>query len=83
MTYLGPWTCDKCGDTSDDEHAPCSCDDECNDHIDQLRALRDANRTLTVRLAKTERERDEALAGVQCGSAAITAAIRAGTHTGE
>ena len=55
MTYAGKWTCSECGDTSDNEHDPCSCDDTCADHIETIDSLR-------RRLKQLEAERDTARA---------------------
>lgn len=41
MTYDGKWVCDKCDHVSDDEHAPCDCEDECFDHIATIASLRE------------------------------------------
>lgn len=49
--YAGKWTCSECGDTSDNEHDPCSCDDTCTEHIETIDSLR-------RRLKKVEAERD-------------------------
>lgn len=53
MTYAGTWTCFECGDTSDNEHDPCSCDDTCTEHIETIDSLR-------RRLKQAETERDAA-----------------------
>lgn len=39
MTTMG-WVCDHCGSESDDEHAPCSCDGDTAELIDEIRRLR-------------------------------------------
>lgn len=49
--YVGKWTCSECGDTSDNEHDPCSCDDTCTEHIETIDSLR-------RRLKQDEAERD-------------------------
>lgn len=40
MTYTGKWTCSECGDTSDNEHDPCACDDTCTEHVETIARLR-------------------------------------------
>jgi len=48
------WTCDACGDSNADEHADCSCDDDCTEHIETIKRL-NAARDAALR------ERDEGL----------------------
>jgi len=55
MTCTGKWTCDKCEHTSDNEHDPCNCDDDCCTHVETISSLRS-------RLVRAETERDAAIA---------------------
>lgn len=53
VPYQGTWTCSECGDTSASEHDPCSCDDTCTEHVEEIASLR-------RQLDAVVRERDEA-----------------------
>jgi len=35
------WTCIECGDAHANEHAACSCDDTCIEHIETIKRLRE------------------------------------------
>jgi hypothetical protein len=40
--YTGKWTCEKCNHTSDNEHDPCNCDEDCCEHVETIAAVRAA-----------------------------------------
>ncbi len=63
------WICDNCGDESEDENAACSCDDDTNDLLAEIRRLRDENRKLRASdtlAAATQRLRENFSKGSKC-----------------
>lgn len=56
MTYTGKWTCDKCEHTSDNEHDPCNCDDDCCTHVETIASLRSQLTTAQRELAEARAE---------------------------
>ena len=42
------WVCDDCGAVSDDENAPCSCEDDVADLIAEIKVLRERQRTIII-----------------------------------
>jgi hypothetical protein len=56
--YTGKWTCDKCSHTSDNEHDPCDCDEECCDHVETIASLRSALRASALSIALSASDAD-------------------------